>query len=158
PGGGGDPPRYPDGTIVKTSAPIELPGGGGVSDSGGATYDLPLAVPDGPQGMQPMLSIAYGGRVNGTLGVGFGLSGLSIIAPCTKSIASEGYADGADFGIGEMAEAGFPDSSPDAYCLDGQKLVSYGDLAFPIDAHTTTFHTETETFVHVVAHRAAPTD
>lgn len=160
PGGGGDPPRYPDGTIVKTSAPISLPGGGGVSDGGGATYDLPLAVPAGPQGMQPMLSIDYAGRANGALGVGFGLSGLSVIAPCTKSIASEGYADGADFGVGEMAEEGFADSSPDSYCLDGQKLVPFGDPAFvlPSGGSSTTFHTETETFVHVVAHRANASD
>jgi RHS repeat-associated protein len=140
----GDPPRYPTGSIVPSSAPIELPGHGGVSDAGGATYSLPLLVPDGPQGAQPRLSIEYGGRGNGSLGVGFHLAGSSAIAPCSKTRASEGYADNVEFGI------------DDSYCLDGQKLVLHGEPGFDValSDHATQYHTEVESFEHVVAHRA----
>jgi RHS repeat-associated protein len=152
---GGDYPRYPEGTIQPARAPIALPGGGGVGDGGGATYDLPLRVPAGPHGMEPSLAITYGGRGNGPLGVGFALAGTSIITPCGKSIASEGYADGVDWGIGELQEAGLTDSSGDSYCLDGQKLVPHGDPDFipPLDGYTAQYHTEIESFVHVLARR-----
>jgi len=109
---GGGVPSYPTNAILASTAPISLPGGGGVSDTGAATYSLPLQVPAGPLAMQPSLGLSYGGGSgNGPLGVGFSLSGLSAIAPCRKTFASEGRADGVDFDLS------------DAYCLDGQKLV-----------------------------------
>jgi hypothetical protein len=105
-------PAYPDDAIVATTAPIQLPGSGGVSDGGQATYTLPLTLPDGPGGLKPNLSIEYdGGSANGRLGVGMTLSGLSTIAPCRQTLASEGSTDGVDF------------DRTDSYCLDGQKLV-----------------------------------
>jgi RHS repeat-associated protein len=146
-GGGGSSarvggiPTYPPNTVSKARAPIKLPGGGGVSDGGTATYNLPLAVPAGPRGMQPDLALAYSGDGNSHLGAGWGLSGLSIIAPCRRTFAADGYADGVD-----------RDGS-DAYCLDGQRLVPPEQpYAPPAPAGDTLFHTEVETFIRVLAH------
>lgn len=106
------PPSQPiDSIVPSTAGAIRLPGGGGVSDDGAATYTLPLQVPPGPGELQPSLALSYQGEGNGLVGVGFGLAGLSVIAPCAKTIASEGVADGVDFDLS------------DSYCLDGQKLV-----------------------------------
>lgn len=149
---------YPPGSVARSNTPIFLPGHGGVTDTGEASYTIPLWVPDGPQDMQPSLTIAYGGRGNGLVGAGFGLSGLSAITPCAKTFASEGYADNADFGIGELAEQGHDDTSGDAYCLDGKKLVEFTVDGFqmPGDA-LQSYHTEIESFEHVVAHRNVST-
>jgi RHS repeat-associated protein len=160
-GGGGTgapppPPSYPQSAIVASNAPIRLPGSGGVDDTGGAHYAMPLWVPDGPRGMEPVLSLGYAGGGNGSLGVGFGLGGLSAIEPCGKSVAAEGYADNADFGVGELLEEGTGDFSTDVYCLDGEKLVPFTAPGFvmPTTGHPRSYHTEVESFRHVVAHHA----
>src|SRR5687768_10953467 len=81
------PPEVPPGSIWESGAPIMLPGAGGVTDGGAATYTLPLRMPDGPNRLQPSLAISYGGSVsaNGALGVGMGLAGISAITPCPKT-------------------------------------------------------------------------
>lgn len=150
-------PEYPARSVATSTAPIFMPGGGAVTDGGAARYDLPLWVPDGPQGMQPALDIGYrGGRANGHLGVGFGLGGLSIIAPCAKSFASEGYADGLDFGVAEFADLNLPEDG-DSYCLDGKKLVAYTDSEFTTGSPHTTYHTELESHEQIIAYRSGST-
>lgn len=155
PGGGGGqtpipqgPTNIPANTIVPTTAPIYLPGNGSVTDTGGATYSLPLWVPDGPQGMQPSLAIAYSGHADGVVGVGFGLTGLSSIAPCNTTFASEGLADNANF------------TTNDAYCLDGQKLVEHTEPDFDagLGGSDRGYHTELESFAYIVAHRTDAKD
>ncbi|HUS31332.1 MAG TPA: RHS repeat-associated core domain-containing protein [Kofleriaceae bacterium] len=138
---------------MKTDAPIFMPGSGGVTDTGQATYSIPLWVPEGPQSAQPNLELTYRGRANGSLGVGFALSGLSSIAPCTKTFASEGFADGIDFG--QPGEAGLDQQDiRDSYCLDGKKLVELASPkdSFPLGLNEKAFRTEVESFEHVVAH------
>lgn len=150
--------------VLNSTARFMLPGGGAVTDRGAATYSLPLSVPDGPQGMQPALTISYGGSAagNGRLGVGFGLAGVSTISPCNKTFASEGFADGADHAI-QRPEHPSEAYTSDAYCLDGQKLVADNSPlllpdggsrpTFLPDGSSQAFHTETETFEHIVAWR-----
>jgi RHS repeat-associated protein len=133
-------PGYPERSVVTTKIPIKLGGGGGVSDTGAAMYDLPLHVPEGPRGLQPQLSLVYrGGGGNGHLGSGFALAGLSTIAPCGKRFASEGIADGVDYG------------ADDSYCLDGQKLVPFADPNHPDSTSERVFHTEVESFARILA-------
>jgi RHS repeat-associated protein len=146
--GGGHTPTYPPNSTVKAEAPIKLPGGGGVTDGGGASYSLPLWVPDGPHGMQPELSISYSPGGNGHLGTGWTLSGQSAISPCRKTFAAEGFADGVDF------------DAKDVYCLDGAKLVLHADPDHPAPATGVdwTYRTEVDRFDRIVAHRTAATD
>jgi hypothetical protein len=51
----------------------------------------PITVPPGIAGMQPKLSINYNSNAsNGQLGLGFSLSGLSVIHRCAKTIVTDG--------------------------------------------------------------------
>ncbi len=134
------PPAYPERAIVGTSTPTMLGGVGGVTDTGAATYTLPLWVPDGPRGMQPALSIGYhGGGGNGHLGTGISLDGIPEITACNRTVASEGIASGINF------------DASDAYCLDGTKLVEIADPDYPASSSVRVYHTERETFARVIA-------
>jgi RHS repeat-associated protein len=103
-----------------------------VSPTGSASYTIPIAVPPGIAGMQPNLAIVYdsnGG--NGPLGVGFALSGLSQIARCPATVASDGFAGAIELDV------------DDRFCLDGQKLVVLSGLYGGYNAE---YRTEIETF------------
>jgi YD repeat-containing protein len=144
-----DPPPPPPTTdgiaaLVGSTTPVLLPGSGGVTDQGTATYSIPLSIPKGPTGMQPELSLSYTGSAaaNGPFGVGFTLTGLSTITPCHTIYAIDGHTDGPDFGGGEMS-----DGFTDAYCLDGQRLIEHGRTP----DNEQVFHTQIESYDHVVA-------
>jgi RHS repeat-associated protein len=138
-GPGGDLPRVPEDGIVPAGNMISLAGGGGVTDTGAATYTLPLWVPEGPGGMQPTLAITYGSRNgNGHFGAGMSLAGLSAITPCGDTFAADGSADGVDY------------DADDHYCLDGTRLVEVDDADYE-GPSARVFHTEIETFSRIVA-------
>jgi Salmonella virulence plasmid 65kDa B protein/FG-GAP-like repeat/Insecticide toxin TcdB middle/N-terminal region len=83
-----------------------------VSSSGSPNYSQPVAVPPGISGMQPNLALHYaGGGVNGPVGHGWSVQGLSMITRCPASR----YTDGAPRGVKFDAN--------DKLCLDGQRLI-----------------------------------
>ena len=90
-----------------------------VTSSGEATWELPLWIPAGRNDIAPRISITYGSkRGSGVLGKGFAVSGLSTIARCWQTPASDGkYTQFGD------ASHGIPVGVPDALCLDGERLV-----------------------------------
>ena len=80
---------------------------------GAAVYTIPIEVPPGVAGMQPDLAITYNSNGgNGLLGVGFSLSGLSVITRCGQTIAQDGR------------EGGVYYDARDRFCLDGQRLIA----------------------------------
>ena len=83
-----------------------------VSLTGGATYQIPFAVPPGINGIVPQLSLAYNsqGR-NGIAGYGWNLSGISAITRIPTTKFHDGFIDGVDF------------DSNDRFALDGQRLI-----------------------------------
>jgi RHS repeat-associated protein len=84
----------------------------GVSDTGKATYRIPIAVAPGRLGVEPSLSLTYGGTIrNGALGAGWYVEGLSTVARCRHTVNEDGYA------------AQIADDSSDRYCLDGVLLI-----------------------------------
>ena len=87
-------------------------------ESGAATYSVPIYVPPGTAGLVPSLSLQYNNRaLNGPLGPGWTLGGLSAITRCKK--ATE-YGDGA----GQFPSVNFDGVAADqAYCLDGARLL-----------------------------------
>ncbi|MHB8447825.1 MAG: FG-GAP-like repeat-containing protein, partial [Rudaea sp.] len=87
-------------------------------ESGAATYSVPIYVPPGTAGLVPALSLEYNNRaLNGPLGPGFTLGGLSAISRCKK--ATE-YGDGP----GPFPAINFDGVAADqAYCLDGARLL-----------------------------------
>jgi RHS repeat-associated protein len=130
------------------SAPIGMAAGRthgrfAVSQSGAASYRIPLWTPPGVGRVGPALSLAYDSRAgNGVLGVGWSLDGLSVITRCNRSRAQDG------------APSPVTNSLLDRYCLDGQalKLTSaQGTHGLP----GSTYATEIETFARVTAQGVA---
>ncbi len=98
--------------LVCTSAPAQL----AVTQSGSAAFSLPIGVPPGIAGMTPNLAIAYsGGNVNGPVGLGWSIQGISMITRCPQTRTIDGYTLGVTF------------SSNDKLCLDGQRLIQTSD-------------------------------
>ncbi|MBL8719115.1 MAG: VCBS repeat-containing protein [Myxococcales bacterium] len=103
---GADLPAEPS---VAPDAPLNgaAPGVSGgaltVTNTGAATYEIPIAVPAGRMGMQPSIALTYSSQSgNGVAGVGWSLRAASMIARCETSFHS-----GDTYG----------------YCLDGQRLL-----------------------------------
>ena len=95
------------------TAPVgTLPGAFAVDADGNATYSIPIDVPPGVAGMQPSLSLNYSsGGGDGLAGIGWGLSGLSSVARCQRTVLDDGYAAPVAF------------DGEDRLCLDGERLV-----------------------------------
>ena len=89
-----------------------------VSESGQAVYSYPIVVPPGVAGMEPKLSLVYNsGGMNGPMGVGWSVQGISQITRCPKI---EPVPVGASYKPRIVPVAYGPD---DNLCLDGQRLV-----------------------------------
>ena len=87
-------------------------GGINVSAGGQASYGLPIAVPPGIAGMAPNLSLSYvDGGINGPLGVGWSVQGISAITRCPATRVTDGAARPVGF------------DGQDKLCLDGQRLI-----------------------------------
>lgn len=83
-----------------------------VGQGGNAGYTYPIAVPPGIGGMAPNFSLSYSsGGVNGPVGTGWSIQGISMITRCAGSKATDGVARSVDYGV------------DDKLCLDGQRLI-----------------------------------
>lgn len=114
-----------------------------VSDSGQATYSIPLYTPPGTNGLTPSLSLNYSSNAgNGIFGNGWSLAGLSGISRCSSTWSQDGVTR-------EPRNDNF-----DLFCLDGQKLrlVSgvYGQSG-------STYRTEIESFARITANGSPAT-
>jgi hypothetical protein len=106
-----------------------------VSNNGAAEHSIPITVPPS-FGPTPKLSISYNSQTgNGTLGVGWSLSGLSAIHRCPRTLAQDGA-------VGEIKYNG-----NDRFCLDGQRLMVINGLPYGSDGAE--YRTELDTFVRV---------
>lgn len=140
---------------VGTSNVGSLAGTFAVSDSGAATYSIPIQVPPGTAGMQPALAFSYNSHAgNGLLGVGWSLSGLSTIHRCPSTIVQDGRRAGINY-----------DNrlDNDKFCLDGQRLVQVDVLAtFPAghaqagQPQIVEYRTEIDTFSKIVGYVEYP--
>jgi hypothetical protein len=124
--------------LHAATVPGALPGNFGVSETGAATYSIPLAVPPGTAGMEPKLSLNYSSQSgNGIAGVGWSLGGLSAITRCPQTIIHDGQTRGVQL------------DANDRFCLDGQRLIlttgtSYGEVGAE-------YRTEIESFSRIVS-------
>lgn len=88
-----------------------------VSQTGAATFSIPIECPKGVNGMQPNVSIGYNSQNGeGFAGWGCSIQGLSVITRGMKTVYHDDAASGRDY------------SEKDALYLDGKRLVQkYGD-------------------------------
>lgn len=124
----------PETRKIDTSLPVgTIEGRADVSETGAATYSMPVYTPQGIMGMQPNVSLVYNSQSgSGVLGMGWGISGLSVISRIPKSIFSDKEVGGVSFL-----------SSTDRYALDGNRLLALTGL---YGAENTTYETEIKTF------------
>lgn len=124
--------------VTPGTAVGAIPGEFSVDPSGGAGYAVPIAAPPGVAGVDPELAIAYSSRSgNGLLGIGWSITGLSVISRCPSTVAQDTSADGVDF------------DSSDRFCLDGGRLIVIGGAAY--GAVGAEYRTELESFQKVVS-------
>lgn len=105
--------------------------------SGQATFRLPVELPPAIAAFAPSLALMYGHRApNGTLGVGFALSGPSAITRVKATYAVDGRNGAVSYG-------------PDArFAIDGQRLINVeGDYGAP----GAVYFTEIQSWQRVVA-------
>ena len=127
------------GTASAATVPGAIPGSFGVSETGAATYSIPIAVPPGTAGMEPKLSLNYSSQgSSGIAGVGWSLGGLSAITRCPQTIAQDGQTRGVQL------------DANDRFCLDGQRLVIIN--GGPYGAVGAEYRTEIESFSKVVSY------
>ena len=128
------------------------PGEFRVDESGSATYNIPLNLPVGRAGVQPQLGLSYSSNnsMDGPLGVGWSLTGVSNISRCPMTPVHDGDIREVTFQDGTDADG----RGLDKYCLDGQRLLlksgTYG-------AAESTYYTEVDNFSIITAHGQATT-
>lgn len=83
-----------------------------VGQGGTAAYSYPILVPPGVGGIAPNFSLSYSnGGVNGAVGTGWSIQGISMITRCSGRKAVDGISKPVDYGV------------DDKLCLDGQRLI-----------------------------------
>ena len=127
-------------TTVPTAVG-RVTGSHAVSDTGAATYTIPIWTPPGIRGLEPHLALTYAsGTADSWLGPGWSLSGLSSISRCARTWAQDG------------APGPVTLTTSDKFCLDGNRLRSTGGT---YGAPLSTYQTEIETFSKVTSHSTA---
>jgi Salmonella virulence plasmid 65kDa B protein len=126
---------------LSEAAVGRTPGNLSISQSGSATYSIPIWTPPGPRGMQPNMALVYNSNGGGgPVGKGWGLAGLSSISRCGKTFAQD--ANPAPVAL----------AVSDGYCLNGNRLRltagTYGTAG-------STYQTETADFSLITAVGAA---
>lgn len=111
-----------------------------VSNLGAATYTIPVSIPEGIGGMKPSISINYNSQstVNGNLGIGWSVAGVSAISRANSTILLEGKTAGATI-------------VTDKFALDGSRLVRTGDMN---STSNYTYATESESFLKIESESA----
>ena len=83
-----------------------------VSLAGTATYNIPIAVPPGINGVEPKISLTYSSTSGiGVAGYGWNITGFSTISRIASTVYHDGISDPVDF------------DALDRFALDGQRLI-----------------------------------
>lgn len=103
------------------ASPVGTPSSGAVTPHGSFNYSIPFRLPPGTAGVAPKLSLGYSTRSgNGIAGVGWNVSGLSLIMRCPRIAAIDGMFGSVNLDLN------------DRLCLDGQRLVLHsGEYGVP---------------------------
>ncbi len=114
-----------------------IPGSASVTPTGASTYQIPIEVPSGINGMQPKFAIGYSSQGGfGALGIGWDVSGISEISRTTQSL----YYDEIN---GRVSTNAIQFSNEDRLSLDGQRLILLNGTHFSVNAE---YGTEIENY------------
>jgi RHS repeat-associated protein len=120
------------------TAVTAIPGKFSVSSAGAAEYDVPIAVPPGTNGLVPTLSLSYSSQnSDGTVGIGWALTGLMTITRCPRTIAQDGTHGSVNF------------NSDDRFCLNGQRLIVINGGTY--GAAGSEYRTEVDQYSRIIA-------
>lgn len=120
----------------------ETPGYLSVSLTGGANYDIPIAVPPGIDGIVPEISISYNSQGgNGLAGYGWNISGISVISRIPSSKFHDDHIDGVDFDLS------------DRFALDGERLILKSGI---YGAGGAIYETENSSNLKITSHDVSP--
>lgn len=101
--------------VDTTKSTVEIQINSGMSPSGAKTYEIPIEIFPGMNGMQPNVSLQYNSLSGmGCAGMGWNISGLASIDRVVKN----GYYD--------YTPKGMTMDVSDAFCLDGLRLIRTG--------------------------------
>lgn len=108
-------PLYTNANFTKTidvSKPVGvIDGAAGATQTGAATYTIPIKCPPGTGGMAPNISLSYSSQSgNGIAGMGWNITGLSAITRVGKDIYHDGVVAPVKY------------SYDDKFALDGVRL------------------------------------
>ncbi|ALU42820.1 SpvB/TcaC N-terminal domain-containing protein [Pseudoalteromonas rubra] len=108
------PEQAPSESVLLAHARLQpTTGSFRVTESGAASYSVPIALPAGITGVQPEVSLNYSSQGgDGLVALGWNLSATSGISRCRQTKAQDGQFKGLTL------------SEDDRYCLDGQRLIS----------------------------------
>jgi hypothetical protein len=106
-----------------------------VQPNGAVSYRVPLVIP--PDSPPLHLELGYSGRGAGSMGLGWGLRGLSAVTRCPRTIAQDGVRGAVRF------------DDNDRYCLDGQRLILVSGTYGQDGAE---YRTELDIFTKIVSH------
>jgi RHS repeat-associated protein len=100
-----------------------LPAHTGVGTDGGASCRIPIAIPPGVAGLEPTLALEYrSARGNSVAGVGWSLTGLSLVSRVGATPAQDGFRSGVSY------------TGTDRFALDGRRLLAVGGTYGDVDA------------------------
>ena len=89
-----------------------------ITSTGAKTYEIPIDVYPGMNGMTPSISLFYNSHGgNGIIGVGWSLSGVLAISRGTKNILNDGYVSGIGMNTG------------DVFMLEGTRLIKLSEIS-----------------------------
>lgn len=127
-------------TVTAQNYPVGTPKGSfSASPTGAALYNIEIEAPQGIGGIQPKVDICYSSQaIEGIVGVGCNVSGLSCISHAPKDIFHDNAASGVSY------------DANDALYLDGKRLLLTSGTAYSPGA-TYTIESDPFTVVTVVS-------
>ncbi|TMO54658.1 RHS repeat-associated core domain-containing protein [Pseudoalteromonas phenolica] len=109
-----------------------------VSESGAATYTVPISIPNGSGGVQPQVSLFYSSQAgSGHLGHGWSLNAGSAISRCGKTPVYDGVQGGVSL------------TKNDRLCFNGQRLLlnsSTSSVGTDVGVSNSDYWSETATY------------
>lgn len=127
-----------------------------VSESGAATYSIPLHTVPGTAGVAPKLSLTYSSQGGeGSIAKGWAIGGMSAITRCRASREAGDFIANGLVVDGDPAPVNY--TATDRYCLDGARLLTTADTQCPAVAGMAgqAYFTEIQTYRRVCAYTPA---